>query len=64
MIPEHVRIITTDHSVRKQEDLMNKVGASIKKLRRDKGINQNQLADQLHVTRQAVSNWETGVSHS
>lgn len=43
---------------------MNKVGASIKKLRRDKGINQNQLADQLHVTRQAVSNWETGVSHS
>lgn len=39
---------------------MNKVSASIKKLRQNKGINQNQLADQLHVTRQAVSNWETG----
>ena len=39
---------------------MNKVSASIKKLRQDKGINQNQLAEQLHVTRQAVSNWETG----
>jgi len=39
---------------------MNKVSATIKKLRQDKGINQSQLAEQLHVTRQAVSNWETG----
>lgn len=40
--------------------LVNKVQSSIKRLRQDKGMNQEQLADQLHVTRQAVSNWETG----
>ena len=43
---------------------MNKVNSTIKRLRPEKGINQEELADQLHVTRQAVSNWETGVSHS
>ena len=40
--------------------LVNKVQSSIKRLRQDKGMNQEQLAEQLHVTRQAVSNWETG----
>ena len=39
---------------------MNKVYSTIKLLRLEKGINQEQLAEQLHVTRQAVSNWETG----
>lgn len=39
---------------------MNKVNSTIKRLRAEKGINQEQLAEQLHVTRQAVSNWETG----
>ena len=39
---------------------MNKVSTTIKRLRLEKGINQEQLAEQLHVTRQAVSNWETG----
>ncbi len=36
------------------------VGKNIKKLRSEKGITQEQLAERLHVTRQAVSNWETG----
>ena len=40
--------------------LMNKVSHTIKRLRLEKNINQEQLAEQLHVTRQAVSNWETG----
>jgi len=39
---------------------MNKVNIMIKRLRLEKNINQEQLAEQLHVTRQAVSNWETG----
>ena len=39
---------------------MNKVNHMIKRLRQDKNMNQEQLAEQLHVTRQAVSNWETG----
>ena len=37
----------------------NSVGKNIKKLRSEKGITQEQLAERLHVTRQAVSNWET-----
>ncbi len=43
---------------------MNKIRTTMKRLRLEKGINQEQLAEQLHVTRQAVSNWETGVSHT
>ena len=39
---------------------MNKVNTMIKLLRTEKGMNQEQLAEQLHVTRQAVSSWETG----
>ena len=39
---------------------MNNVGKNIKKLRRDTGMTQDQLAERLNVTRQAISNWETG----
>ena len=39
---------------------MNEVSTTMKLLRIEKGINQEQLAEQLHVTRQAVSSWETG----
>ena len=39
---------------------MNKISTTIKRLRLEKKINQEQLAEQLNVTRQAVSNWETG----
>lgn len=39
---------------------MNKVNTMIKILRTEKGMNQEQLAEKLQVTRQAVSNWETG----
>ena len=33
-------------------------------LRKKNGLSQEQLAEQLGVSRQAISKWETGVSHS
>jgi len=39
-----------------------KVGANISKLRRDMGLSQEELADLLFVTRQALSKWERGQS--
>jgi len=39
---------------------MNVVKDSIKKLRKEKGMTQDELAEKLNVTRQAVSNWEMG----
>lgn len=42
--------------------MKNTVGKNIAKLRKERGLSQEQLAGELHVTRQAVSNWETGRS--
>lgn len=39
---------------------MNDVGRNIKNLRKKRGISQEALAEKLYVTRQAVSQWETG----
>ena len=39
---------------------MNNIAKNIRKIRKQKNITQDALAEQLHVTRQAVSNWETG----
>lgn len=36
----------------------------ILKLRTGKGMSQDELAEKIMVTRQAVSRWENGVSHS
>ena len=44
--------------------MKNTVGKNIVKLRKEQGMSQEQLAQKLHVTRQAVSNWETGVSQT
>ncbi|OUP44253.1 MULTISPECIES: helix-turn-helix transcriptional regulator [unclassified Pseudoflavonifractor] len=38
------------------------VGKNIKKFRTAKQMTQDELAQQLNVTRQAVSNWENGGS--
>ncbi len=37
-----------------------KIGAFIKELRKEKGLTQEQLAEQLNVNRRTVSRWETG----
>lgn len=39
---------------------MSNIGKHISKFRKEKGMTQDQLAERLHVTRQAVSNWENG----
>ena len=36
----------------------------IQQLRKQNGLSQEQLAERLDVSRQAVSKWESGVSHS
>ncbi|MGG3450557.1 helix-turn-helix domain-containing protein [Domibacillus aminovorans] len=38
------------------------LGDKLKKLRQENGYSQNQLADKLHVTAQAVSKWENNKS--
>ena len=40
------------------------LGEKIRKTRREKGMTQEQLAQALFVSRQTVSNWENGISHS
>ena len=39
---------------------MNAVGKNLKQLRQRAELTQDALAERLHVTRQAVSSWETG----
>ena len=41
---------------------MSDIAKNIKKIRQQNGWTQDRLAQELHVTRQAVSNWETGKS--
>lgn len=40
------------------------IGENIKRLRREKELTQETLAEFLGVTFQSVSKWERGVSHS
>ena len=44
--------------------MMYDISKNLKKLRQQRNWTQQQMADVLFVTRQAVSNWETGVSQS
>lgn len=43
---------------------MNAVAKNLKRLRTRQGMTQEELAERLHVTRQAVSNWETAKTQS
>ncbi len=39
-------------------------GIFVAKLRKEAGLTQKALAEQLHVTDKAVSKWETGISQT
>ena len=41
---------------------INLLGNRIKELRKQRGLTQNAFADALHVSFQAVSNWERGIA--
>ena len=41
-----------------------KIGKLIRSLRRERGLTQLGLAEQMHISDKAVSKWERGVSHS
>ena len=41
---------------------MNEIANNIKRLRKEKGLSQEQMAETLHVTRQTVSAWERGIA--
>lgn len=43
---------------------MVEFGEKLKRAREEKGMTQQTLSEYLYVTRQAVSWWEGGVSHS
>ena len=43
---------------------ITKFGAFVAVLRKEKGITQKELSEQLCISDKAVSKWETGVSHS
>lgn len=41
-----------------------KIGGFLKELRQEKKMTQEQLAEQMGVSRRTVSRWETGVSQT
>ena len=40
------------------------MGALLSKLRRERGMTQEDMAEKLNLSRQAISKWESGVSQS
>lgn len=39
-------------------------GEKLKQIRKNEGLSQEQFAERIGVSRQAITKWETGVSHS
>lgn len=40
------------------------IGKTIRRLRKERGLTQEELAERLNITSQAVSKWESEISHS
>ena len=39
---------------------MSDISKHIKRIRQERGLTQEQLAEKMHLSRQAISSWETG----
>lgn len=48
---------------RRKEELKLEVSSQIKKYRSNMGISQEELAEKIYVSRQTISNWETGKNY-
>ena len=59
-IPCVTKRVRADTMAGKEVAIMSDIAKNIKKLRQKKKLTQEELAEKLYVTRQAVSNWETG----
>ena len=55
---------TAEQGTMQTEVMEMKFNEKLQKLRKEKGMSQEALADELGVSRQAVSKWENGVSQS
>ena len=47
-----------------KEDIRMSVGEKITLIRKDNNLSQEAMGEALGVSRQAISKWESGVSHS
>lgn len=56
-----VLIFNEDVKTKEAQVMLNE---NIRKLRKSKGLSQEELAIKLNVVRQTISKWEKGVSHS
>jgi transcriptional regulator with XRE-family HTH domain len=56
----HEKKYTSSNELQKRSNLMNNISETIKALRRKNDMSQEQLAESLFVSRQAISKWERG----
>ena len=57
-------VLCYNEITKSKEDFIMKLSDKIVRLRKSNGMSQEELADKLGVSRQAISRWEMGVSHS
>ena len=57
-------MINFTHEAYESENTIMSIGDTIYSLRKDSGLTQKDLAENLGVNFQTVSKWERGVSHS
>lgn len=55
-----MRVVRFVSAHTKRSDIMETINTRIMSLRRDAGVSQQQLADDLNLSRRTVSLWETG----